>query len=104
MISEISVEELDGVLAEGVVLIDVRMPDEYEEQRVPGAVLIPLPELPERFVEIPTGGVIHLICRSGARSMKACEFLSAKGYETLNVIGGTTAWAESGRPTESGSL
>lgn len=100
-INEIDVDQLATVLESGaeatVTLIDVRMPDEFESERVPGAVLIPLPELPDHVDEIPTGGVVYVICRSGNRSMTACEFLSSRGLETCNIAGGTIAWVESGR-------
>lgn len=107
-INEIDVTQLAAVLDSGpdtqVTLIDVRMPDEFESERVPGAVLIPLPQLPDRIGEIPNSGTIHIICRSGNRSMTACEFLSARGYDTCNIAGGTIAWAESGRTIEGGAV
>ncbi|MCX6525243.1 MAG: rhodanese-like domain-containing protein, partial [Actinobacteria bacterium] len=57
MIPEIDVETLSTALDDGAVLIDVRMPDEYQEAHVPGAILIPLPELPERLGELPDESV-----------------------------------------------
>ncbi|MCC5950486.1 MAG: rhodanese-like domain-containing protein [Acidimicrobiia bacterium] len=87
---------------EGAVLFDVRQPDEWEEVRAPGAVLVPLAEVPDRLGEFPTGERVHLICRSGARSMKAAEFLSANGVDAVNVAGGTMAWVAAGFPTDSG--
>lgn len=104
MIEEVDVDTLEGVLANNAVLVDVRMPDEFDEQRVPGALLIPLPELLERYGEIPEISPVYVICRSGARSYKACEFLESKGLQARNVRGGTMAWAESGRRTDSGPI
>lgn len=101
-IPEIHVDVLAPLLDDGAVLIDVRMPDEFEAVRVPGAQLVPLPELPDRWGEIPDAEVLYVVCRSGARSLKACEFLAARGRRAVNVAGGTIAWAESGRPTASG--
>ncbi|CAN5651078.1 rhodanese-like domain-containing protein [soil metagenome] len=103
MITEISVDELAALLDSGAALIDVRMPDEYEEAHVPGAVLVPLPELPERLGEIPDESTAYVICKMGGRSMKACEFLVTQGYDVVNVAGGTQAWIEAGRPTVSGA-
>ena len=102
VITEIDVEALSAALDEGAVLIDVRMPDEYQEAHVPGAILIPLPELPERLGELPDESVGYVICHLGGRSLKACEFLATQGYEMVNVAGGTQAWIESGRSTASG--
>jgi len=102
VITEISIDELASLIDSGVTLIDVRMPDEYEEAHVRGAVLVPLPELPERLGQVPDDSRSYVICRVGGRSMKACEFLETQGYDAVNVAGGTLAWIESGRPTVSG--
>ena len=101
---EIDVEALAGLLAAGeVALLDVRMPDEYEEAHVPGAVLVPLPELPDRLADVPRGDVLYVICKSGGRSAKAVELLVAGGVDAANVAGGTMAWIDSGRDVATGS-
>ena len=41
-----------------------------------------------------------MICRSGGRSLRACEFLADRGVEVVNVAGGTLAWQLSGRKVE----
>jgi rhodanese-related sulfurtransferase len=102
-IAEIHVDELAGLRASGVVVIDVRMPDEYQEAHVPGATLVPLPELTERLDEVPTDTTTYVVCRSGARSMKACELLAAQGRDVVNVAGGTLAWIEAGHPVATGA-
>ncbi len=102
-IQEIHVDELAPLRDGGIVLVDVRMPDEYEEAHVPGAQLIPLPELAERVGEIPDADTVYVVCRSGARSMKACELLVAGGRGAVNVAGGTMAWIEAGHPVATGS-
>ena len=43
-----------------------------------------------------------MICKSGARSMRAAEFLAANGIDATNVAGGTMAWIDSGRPIAEG--
>jgi len=102
-VPEVDVAELARVRAERAALIDVRQPDEWEEFRAPGAVLIPLGEVPERVDEVPGEGTVYVICRSGARSAKAVEFLRAQGIDAVNVAGGTLAWRDAGHPVESGS-
>lgn len=102
-IPEIPADELAPLREQGAVVIDVRMPDEYAEAHVPGALLVPLPELPDRVAEVPDAEVVYVICRSGARSLKACEFLVAGGRTAVNVAGGTLAWLEAGLPAATGS-
>ena len=101
-VPEIDVAELARRRVEGAPLIDVRQPDEWEEFRAPGAVLIPLPELPERVAEVPADGTVYVICLSGGRSAKAVELLRAQGVDAVNVAGGSKAWQEAGNPVESG--
>jgi rhodanese-related sulfurtransferase len=45
---------------------------------------------------------VHLICASGNRSGAMCDVVAAAGFEAVNVVGGTIAWARSGRPLERG--
>ena len=99
-ISEISVDELAEQLATGSRLIDVREPDEFDEGHVPGAVHIPLATVPDNVERFRSEGATYVICRSGARSLRACEFLADRGVEVVNVAGGTLAWQMSGRTVE----
>lgn len=102
-IPEIDVHELARRREAGAVVIDVRQPDEYEEGHVPGARLIPLGEVGARLDEVPTDTDVLVICRSGARSMKAAEVMAAAGRRPLNVAGGTLAWVDAGKPVVQGN-
>ncbi len=75
-------------------VIDVRTPREVAQGILPGATLLPIEELEERWREIPKDGRATLIyCASGGRSAAACEFLSLQGYTNLhNLDGGIMAW------------
>jgi rhodanese-related sulfurtransferase len=78
-----------------VHLIDVREPAEFNDAlgHAPGAVLIPLGQLPQRFQEIPKDKPVAIICRSGARSARATMFLRQNGFERVaNVSGGMLRW------------
>ena len=97
VVPEISVDELAERLTAGAVLVDVRQPDEYLSGHVPGAVLVPLADVPHLLDERPGDGPVLIICRSGARSYAAAEFLVGNGVDAINVAGGTLAWMESGR-------
>jgi rhodanese-related sulfurtransferase len=101
-VQEISVAELAERLDANAVVVDVRQPDEYLGGHVPGAVLIPLNDVPERFGELPTDREVLVVCRSGGRSYVASEFLVANGVQAVNVAGGTLAWIESGREVVEG--
>jgi rhodanese-related sulfurtransferase len=101
-VPEIDVDELARLREQGAVLIDVRQPDEFESFRVPGAVLIPLPEVPERIEEIPDDQQVYVICAVGSRSEKAVDYLNRQGYDAVNVVGGSKAWLEAGFPVEHG--
>lgn len=88
-------------LADDAVMLDVREPNEYAAGRAVGAVSIPLGELRERITEVPGNRPLAIICRSGVRSLKAAEFLSLEGIESVNVAGGTRAWHAAGKPMTS---
>jgi glyoxylase-like metal-dependent hydrolase (beta-lactamase superfamily II)/rhodanese-related sulfurtransferase len=78
-----------------VHLIDVREPQEFNDAlgHAPGAVLIPLGQLPQRFQEIPKDKPVAVICRSGARSARATLFLRQNGFDRVaNVSGGMLRW------------
>lgn len=83
----------------GAVLIDVREPWEYEQARIPGAVLIPLGEVPTRLADIPDDRDVFMHCRTGGRSSRAVVFLRERGRTRVyNVAGGLEAWREAGLP------
>ena len=101
-VPEIDVQTLAIERDAGRRVFDVREPDEYEEVRVPDVVLVPLADVPEEIEQFEGVDTVYVICRSGARSRKAVEFLRSNGVDAVNVAGGTLAWVEAGLPTESG--
>jgi molybdopterin-guanine dinucleotide biosynthesis protein A/rhodanese-related sulfurtransferase len=102
-VPEVDVAQLAGLREAGEPILDVRQPEEYDEAHVPGAQLVPLPELPDRVAEIPAGRTVYVICKSGGRSRKAAEHLRGIGVDAVNVAGGTLAWIESGHAVVTGS-
>ena len=67
-----------------VIVLDVRRTDEFGSGRIPGAVNIPLHELPGRLAEVPAGEVwVH--CAGGYRASIAASFLSAAGRELVAI-------------------
>ena len=99
---EVDVRTAAALASGGAPLIDVRQPDEFAEVHATGAVLVPLGELPDRLDEVPTDATVYVICRSGARSGRAVEYLAASGIDAVNVAGGTLAWVEAELPVERG--
>jgi len=91
---------------DGAWLLDVRENNEWAAGYAPGARHIPLGELGARGAEIPQDRTVYVICRSGVRSGRAAQALSASGWDAINVAGGMQDWAAAGRPmaTDSGAV
>jgi sulfur-carrier protein adenylyltransferase/sulfurtransferase len=84
-----------------VFILDVREPNEYQICRIPGAVLIPLGELPRRYAELPKDKDIVAHCKMGARSAKAQEFLQSVGFKRVkNLKGGILDWIDKVDPSQ----
>jgi rhodanese-related sulfurtransferase len=94
----ISPAEAADRVAEGWMLLDVRTEGEWAEARIPGAVHIPMDQLTVRLDEVADRVVC--VCAVGARSARVVQFLSAQGYEAVNLDGGIYAWADDGLPVE----
>ncbi len=74
-------------------ILDVRQPGEYEREHIPGAKLIPLPELMDRIKELDPEMPTVVYCAVGGRSRAALQLLSGKGFrEIQNLTGGIAAW------------
>ena len=97
VVPEVDVDQFEQAKTTAAAVIDVRQPDEYDAGHVPGARLIPLPEVAQRIAEVPTDGEVYVICLSGSRSARATDFFRRQGVDARNVAGGTKAWVESGR-------
>ncbi|OLO28500.1 sulfurtransferase [Alkalihalophilus pseudofirmus] len=93
-IKEITPSKVSRHLREGkkVSIIDVREDEEIAEGTIPGVKHIPLGELENRIHEIDKDKEHILICRSSARSGRAAEYLSNKGYRVQNMVGGMLDW------------
>lgn len=96
-IREISAGELATILERGGVVVDVREPDEYREGHIPGAQSIPLSLVPETVDAFRKAVPVYVVCMSGGRSMRACEYLHDAGVtNVVNVAGGTMGFAALG--------
>lgn len=101
-IPELTPAEAQPRLAE-LRVVDVRGAHEYFGPlgHIAGSLLLPLPDVESRARELPRGRPLLLVCRSGARSGKACERLAALGIgPVVNLAGGMIAWNQAGLPVE----
>ena len=102
-VEEISVSELPTLVENGSLVIDVREPDEYEAGHIPGAILVPLSTVLSSTNEFQSEETIYVVCRSGGRSMQACEMLHEAGITNVaNVAGGTMGWIALGNEIVTG--
>ena len=78
---------------ETFTLLDVRQLNEYEQGHLPGAKLIPLPDLTDRLDELEKEKTQVVYCAVGGRSRIAAQMLAGKGFkQVINVAGGFKAW------------
>lgn len=102
---EFSLEESKDAFDTNVKFIDVRETDEYAQVRIPGAKLIPMSEMNNRFKEIPANEKVVVYCKTGERSSYLINILSQHGYKNLiNLSGGIVAWYERGFPLDTESI
>jgi glyoxylase-like metal-dependent hydrolase (beta-lactamase superfamily II)/rhodanese-related sulfurtransferase len=96
----VSVDELDGLLANGAELIDVREKDERDEGYIAGSRNIPYRLLALGEADLPRDRPLVTICESGPRAAIAASLLAAHGFDARAVAeGGVDAWVASGKPT-----
>lgn len=110
--STISVTQLEHMIKEkesggpDFLLVDVREPNEFEINKIPGAVLIPKGEFLngnalEQMPSIDSDTQIVLHCKSGVRSAECLAVLKGAGYENaVHVGGGVVAWVNQIDPSQ----
>ncbi len=84
-------------LPEGLVVLDVREPVEWQYAHIEGALHIPLRELTTRLDEVPEGQTL-VVCKVGGRSAQAVAWLAQQGRDVVNLDGGMLDWEAAGRP------
>lgn len=97
----VSHEELAARLRDGVVtLIDVRPGEEFAAGHIPGAVNIPLDELPRRLGELPADRTVIAYCRGPycVFAFEAVAALRARGYDAHRLADGYPEWWAARRP------
>ncbi len=97
-ISEIEVSSVPSPLPAELVVLDVREDDEWQAGHIEGALHIPLGALPQRLADVPDEQQVLVVCRVGARSAHATQFLTVHGRRAANLRGGMLAWESAHRP------
>ena len=72
-------------------VLDVREVEEFEALHLEGARNFPLSQLADTYEQLDKTQPYYVICKSGIRSVRACQFLAEQGYEVVNVKGGMDA-------------
>ena len=95
----VSVGDLDGVLAAGAELIDVREKDERDGGYIASSRNIPYRMLALGADDLPRDRPLVTICESGPRAVIAASILTARGYDARAVAdGGVDDWQAAGKP------
>ncbi len=101
--TEITAVELKQRMDRGdaLVIVDVREPNEYQINRIPGSQLIPLGEIPRRYAELDQDAELVVHCKMGGRSAKAADYLRTVGFtRVLNLKGGILDWVDKVDPSQ----
>lgn len=86
-------------LPDDALMIDVRESDEWAAGHAPGAIHLPLGDIPARIDELPSTEVsLPIVCRSGGRSGRAVQWLVQQGFDVVNVDGGMRDWHLANKP------
>ncbi|GIM30404.1 sulfurtransferase [Clostridium polyendosporum] len=91
-VNSVNVNDLGEVL-EKINLIDIREPYEYKSGHLSNAKNIPMSKIideAEKYLD--KSKEYHIICQSGGRSTRTCKELKAKGFNVVNVSGGTNGY------------
>ena len=90
---EISFDEFYKLYQKGSLsVLDVREVEEFETLHLEGAQNLPLSQLTDTYDQLDKDLLHYVICKSGMRSARACQFLAEQGYDVINVQGGMTVF------------
>jgi rhodanese-related sulfurtransferase len=105
-VKKVTVDEVRAALEKGeAVVVDVRSPQAYELEHIPGSKLMPFAQVSMRAGELPQNRLIVLYCTCPAEesSAGAAQMLARRGITTTAaLVGGLDAWKAAGLPVETG--
>ena len=96
-IPTVAITGVPDPLPEGLHVLDVREPVEWQHGHIEGAQHIPLGELADRVDEVPAEGQTLVVCKVGGRSARAAGYLLQSGRDVVNLDGGMLDWEAAGR-------
>ncbi|MCW2758445.1 MAG: moeZ 2 [Nocardioidaceae bacterium] len=97
-IPTVAITGVPDPLPEGLTVLDVREPVEWQHGHIDGAQHIPLGEIQSRLAEVPTGSQVLVVCKVGGRSAQSTGYLVQNGVDAVNLDGGMLEWEAAGRP------
>lgn len=90
---EIAFDEFYQLYQKGSLsVLDVREIEEFKMLHLEGVQNLPLSQLADTYEQLDKEQLHYVICKSGMRSARACQFLEEHGYKVINVQGGMTAF------------
>lgn len=91
-VNSVDVNSLEGLMGK-INLIDIREPYEYKEGHLPSTKNIPMNLIIEESDKyLDKSKEYHIICQTGGRSSRVCSILKKKGFNVVNVAGGTSRY------------
>jgi rhodanese-related sulfurtransferase len=94
----VEIAQVPNPIPDGLTVLDVREPVEWQHGRIDGAVHVPMGEVPGRLDELPQDTQLLVVCKVGGRSAQVTAWLQQQGYDAVNLSGGMLEWVASGRP------
>ncbi len=92
----VAISGVPDPLPDGLAVVDVREPVEWQYGHIEGSIHIPMSELTSRLDEVPEGQTL-VVCKVGARSARVVMWLSQQGRDVVNLDGGLLEWEAAGR-------
>jgi rhodanese-related sulfurtransferase len=88
LLRKVSFDEASGKVGRGALWLDVRYPSEYQYDRLPGAINVPLAEVRNMFAVLDRGKEYIVYCHSGRRSAAAAFLFAQRGFKVWLLDGG----------------
>ena len=95
ILKSINAHELKKLINEksNFTLLDVREDSELKIAKIKISKHIPMGEISTRIEEIDIETPIIVMCHSGVRSARVCQYLTENGYDASNLTGGINSWS-----------